>query len=350
MIYLTTGSNGSGKTLLTLRDVREKSIAESRPVYHNGRFDLVAEFGWKVAKLEDWQSLPDGSIFIGDECHNELPTRTGKDVPEWVRMLAEHRRRGFDFYLITQHPLNIDAFVRRIIGAPGWHRHLKRASGAPLVSVLTWPSVNIVCEKAGSGATAEVNIVKFPTEVYEWYKSTSLDTSKFRMPFQVKVLIAAVLLIPLVAWFGWKSYTQNRALTGKPPPGQMVPAASYVGNAPGSGAPGAAVQTPAQYLEAYKPRLQGLAYTAPRYDALTVPTSAPFPAGCVKSADRCQCYTDQGTKIPTTPELCAQIVNDGYFKDWGGGGGGSAPGSGIPSQQARPVLPNGPVQGGFARS
>lgn len=345
MIYLTTGANGAGKTLLTLRDVRAKSIEENRPVYHNGRFELIADFGWKVAKLEDWQSLPDGSIFIADECQNEMPTRTGKDVPEWIKMLAEHRRRGFDFFMITQHPLNIDAFVRRIIGAPGWHRHLKRASGAPLVSVLTWPSVNIVCEKAGAGATGETSMVPYPKEVYEWYKSTSLDTAKFKMPFQVKVLIGALVLLPLVGWYGWKSFSSSRALAGKPPAGQIAPASYQMVNASGPGAPGAAVQSPAQYIATYQPRLQGLAYTAPRYDALTVPTSAPFPAGCVKSDTRCQCYTEQGTKIPTTPELCAQIVNDGFYKDWGGGAVGSGPGAGSlgGGQQARQIMPNGPV-------
>lgn len=146
MIYLRTGANGTGKTLLTLRDVQEKSLKESRPVYHNGRFE-VAPGGpldsWQKVDFKDWQTVPDGAIFVIDECHNELPPRpSANQPPDWIRMLAEHRRRGFDFYLITQHPLNIDAFVRRLIGSPGWHQHLKRASGAPLVSVLQWAAVN----------------------------------------------------------------------------------------------------------------------------------------------------------------------------------------------------------------
>lgn len=146
MIYLRTGSNGTGKTLLTLRDVRAKSLLENRPVYHNGRFEVVPGGpldAWQKVDFKDWQSVPDGAIFIIDECHNDMPLRgSSAPLPECIKMLAEHRRRGFDFYLITQHPMNLDAFVRRLIGSPGWHQHLKRVSGAPLVSVLEWSGVN----------------------------------------------------------------------------------------------------------------------------------------------------------------------------------------------------------------
>ncbi|MDD5333649.1 MAG: zonular occludens toxin domain-containing protein [Rhodoferax sp.] len=336
MIYLRTGANGSGKTLLTLRDVREKSIKESRPVYHNGRFQLTADFDWKKIDIKDWQSVPDGAIFLVDECHNDFPIRTSREaVPEYVRMLAEHRVRGFDFFMITQHPLNMDAFVRRLIGAPGWHQHLKRASGGPLVSVLEWPSVNEVCQKAGSGASGSVSMVPFPTEVYNWYKSTSLDTAKIRIPFQLKVFVGALLLVPVLIYFAYTSFVANKAGSAKRPIAPGSAATSVVTSArPGVDAPlPGQKQSPAEYLATYKPRIEGLAYTAPRYDELTKPTSAPFPAGCVQMGERCSCYTEQGTKIPTTDMLCRQIAKDGYFKDWGGTGSGGA----------RQVVPNGPT-------
>lgn len=124
MLYLSSGANGAGKTLFTLKDVRDLQVKTGRPVAHNGRFELVAEFGWKQIDAKEWQQEPDGTIFLFDECHNDFPVRgTGSAVPDYVKMLAEHRRRGFDFFLITQHPMNVDAFVRRLIGPPGWHRH-----------------------------------------------------------------------------------------------------------------------------------------------------------------------------------------------------------------------------------
>lgn len=317
MIYLITGANGSGKTLLTLRDVRAKSIKESRPVYHNGRFAPVAGGeldSWHLIDMKDWQSVPDGAIFFVDECHNDFPPRSSKDaVPEHVKMLAEHRRRGFDFYLICQHPLNFDAFVRRLIGSPGWHRHHKRASGAALVSVLEWSAVNEVCQKAGSGASAQTSMVAFPKEVYSWYTSTSLDTAKVKIPFQVKLLAVCLVVVPMLGWFAYRTFTNQSQARLTP----VVPAAvpSKVPGSPSSSGV-AHVQTSTEYLATFVPRVEGLPHTSPRYDDSTKATDAPFPAACVSMGPRCDCYSQQATKLPTSKELCLQIVKNGYFKDW----------------------------------
>lgn len=326
MIYLRTGANGSGKTLLTLRDVREKSLAESRPVYHNGRFKLVADFGWQEINIKDWQSVPDGAIFIVDECHNDFPVRSGKEpVPEHIKMLAEHRRRGFDFYLITQHPLNLDAFVRRLIGAPGWHQHLKRASGAPLVSVLEWPSVNEVCQKAGAGESGSVKMVPYPKEVYSWYESTSLDTAKLKIPFQVKVLIACLFLVPVLAFYGYKTFFDR--LPGAKSPRQSAQTSAQ-SSAPASSpaVPDSKRQlTPLEYAASFQPRVEGLPYTAARYDEQTKPVTAPYPAACVSMGSRCTCYSQQGTRLDVPSSVCRQIVRDGFFMDWSPSGLAAAP-------------------------
>lgn len=321
MIYLRTGANGAGKTLLTLRDVREKSVKESRPVFYNGRFELVADFGWTKIDVKDWESAPDGAIFLFDECHNDFPIRDKKEVPRYVSQLAEHRRRGFDFFLITQHPDNIDPFIRRLIGSPGWHQHLKRASGAPLVSVLEWPAVNNNCQKNGAGKTAAVKMVTYPKEVYDWYVSTSLDTAKLVIPKQVWFLGAAVILIPLMGYFAVTSFTKQSAERvaninkmaasqggGTVAPGQVVGSLR--------GGPAGAVQTTAEYFASLRERLPGFAHTAARYDALTVPTTAPFPAACIQSKKGCDCYSQQATRLVVPVDVCKQIVATGYFVDW----------------------------------
>lgn len=319
MIYLTTGGNGAGKTLLTLRDVREKSIKEGRPVVHNGRFEVVEGgelAGWKKADFKDWQAEPDGTIFVVDECHNDLPIRKASEgLPEYVKMLAEHRRRGFDFFLITQHPLNMDMFVRRLISSPGYHRHLKRVSGAALVSVLTWPAVNDRCEKNGAGASAATAMVPYPKEVYKWYVSTSLDTAKVKIPFQAKVLAVCLLLVPIFGYMAYKNLSGR--IKPKESPSMVVSSGQTGSGVVQGSSPDKVVQTPAQYVASYAPRVEGLGYTAARYDDLTKPTEAPRPAACVKMANRCQCYTQQATKLVVPETICLQIVKDGYFQDWG---------------------------------
>jgi len=324
-IYLTTGANGAGKTLFTLKEVRDRQLKENRPVYHNGRFRLKADFGWQQIDFKDWQKCPDGSIFLIDECHNDMPIRrSGADVPDHIKMLAEHRVRGFDFYLITQHPSNIDVFVRRIIGPPGRHTHLKNAWGSPLVSKITWNAVKTDCEKPGAGADGSVEMVARPKEVFEWYESATLHTAKPKLPKQFFMAIAA---IPLVLALGYTAYSTfmsssfMQAATGEAQqaPTQAADAAAAV--VPGLPAPTRAdnesrPMTTAEYIQQYRPRISDLPHTAPAYDELTRPVVVPYPAACISSATRCSCFSQQATPLTISEATCRDIAQRGFFMAW----------------------------------
>lgn len=321
MLYLITGANGAGKTLNTLKWVRERSVKENRPVCHNGRFEPV-EGGelstWKKAEFKDWQDEPDGTIFLVDECHNDLPLRSPSvAVPDHVKMLAEHRRRGFDFYLVTQHPQNIDNFVRRLIGSPGWHRHLKRTFGADLVSCIEWNAVNPNCEKDGSSRTGTVTMTPFPKEVYTWYKSASLHTGKKRIPKMVYVLLAAVLVIILASFFGVKMLRKQTGMDENLPAQADKTGSVFTPGAPGTSRPTVpTVKTSEDYLSERTARIPDFPHSAPIYDAATAPVTAPYPAACVLMKNVCRCYTQQATVLNTSQDICNQIVKNGYFVDW----------------------------------
>jgi len=321
MLYLITGANAAGKTLNTLKWVREQSVKEGRPVCHNGRFEPV-EGGelqsWKKIDAKDWQAQPDGTIFLIDECHNDFPLRpTGSTPPDYVRMLAEHRRRGFDFYLVTQHPQNIDVFVRRLIGPPGWHRHLKRTFGADLVSVLEWSAVNPNCEKDGSGKTGTVTMQAFPKEVYGWYRSASLHTGKKRIPKAVWMLAACALLVPVFGYFAITGFYGNVTKHAKPSTENetTVPGQTPLQDRQQPSQPNRKL-TAHEYVTERVARLADFPHTAPAYDDVTKPTEAPYPAACVQMGKTCKCYTQQATLLQVSGAVCLQIVAQGFFMDW----------------------------------
>lgn len=329
MLFLRTGANGSCKTIFTLKDVRTLQLETGRPVAWNGRFKLKpekeAEFGWKRIDFKDWQSEPDGTIFFIDECHNDLPIRPNSaPVPDHVRMLAEHRARGFDFFLLTQHPGNIDNFVRKLIGAPGWHQHLKRMFGASKgTRVLQWDSVHMNCEKDGSGKTAQIDTRAQPKEVYDWYDSATLHTGKRRIPKQVWYFVGGIVVA-----VGGGAFAVHKLLsmTGTKPPEQ---AQAQAASSPAAGGPvtgsasGSSERKPmskAEYIEAYQPRIPSLMHTAPIYDKLTEPKRVPVAAACVEmKSDRlgqpfgCKCYTQDATPYPVDLSMCRQLVAHGAF-------------------------------------
>ncbi|MBT2337472.1 hypothetical protein J7E49_26665 [Variovorax paradoxus] len=322
MLYLRTGANGSCKTLFTLKDVREMQLKELRPVCYNGRFKLkpekLKEFGWKLIEFKDWQAEPDGTIFLMDECHLDLPKRpNGSAVPLYVSKLAEHRARGFDFFLLTQHPSNIDSFVTKLVGSPGWHQHLKRAFGASnMTSVLQWSAVNNTCEKDGSGRSAQVTMRGQPKEVYDWYDSAELHTGKRKIPKQFWMVAIgvpiALSMFYLAGKLMWDRTHKN-----------VDPVASSVAGGPVTGAPASQREKPlttTEYIAAYRPRLPGLMHTSPVYDKLTEPKRVPVPAACVAmKTDRlgqpfgCKCYTQDATPYPVDLAMCQQLVAHGAF-------------------------------------
>lgn len=351
MLYLVTGANGTGKTLLTLKHVKELADKESRPVCHNGRFDPAPDGplkSWRKIDIKDWQAEPDGTIFFVDECHNDFPKRgTNEPTPEYVRMLAEHRKRGFDFFLISQHPMNIDAFVRRLIGNPGWHRHLKRVAGAQLVSQLQWDAVNPNCERPGSGDTGQVQMVPYPKEVYGWYHSAQLHTGKRAIPRAVWVALACAIAVPALGYVGWRSLMGNKALN----PNLASPATAASGAVAVSPAQGqqrqqsAAPLTAQEYVASRTPRIPGLQFTAPAYDQVTAPKEAPFPAACldgVKPGTKqrtCTCWSQQATMLPMEEGLCRQIAERGYFMDWKAPAAQLAPAAAVPPAASSAVVP-----------
>lgn len=334
MLYLVTGGNGAGKTLNTLKWCKELADKDARPVCYNGRFDLNPDGplkNWKKIDAKDWQNEPDGTIFFFDECHNDFPVRpNGSPVPDYVRMLAEHRKRGFDFFLITQHPQNIDVFVRRLIASPGYHRHLKRVFGADLVSVLEWSAVNPQCERPGSGDSGSVKTVPFPKEVYGWYKSAMLHTGKRKIPKAVWLLAACVLAVPVLGYVAWSKMPTGKSQEAKEDSPVLGPSRAPLVQ---RSAPTGPVSAQA-YVTRYVPRIEGMPHTAPAYDDLVKPVQAPYPAACIerKAKDDCTCYTQQGTKLQTPKDLCRQIVENGFFMDWAGPQ--SAPGAHSSHRQA----------------
>ncbi|SCX69072.1 zonular occludens toxin domain-containing protein [Variovorax sp. EL159] len=319
MLYLRTGANGSCKTLFTLEDVRKMQVAEGREVYYvKDRFKpnaiITEEFGWVGIEFKEWLQLPNNAIILADECHKDLPKRApSAPVPEHVQMLAEHRARGFDFFLLTQHPMNIDEFVRRLIGAPGYHQHYKRIfGGTKSTRILQWDSVNPECEKDGSGKNAQGSTRSHPEHVYSWYESASLHTAKVRIPKQVFIVAGCVIVVPLMLYYAYdKLRPKEPAKVSQT--GDAASSGSF-GMGTNSNASERKPMTQAEYIASYQPRIAGLMHTAPAYDKLTEPKRVPVPAACVEMKSvGCKCYTQDATPYPVDLAMCRQLVAQGAF-------------------------------------
>lgn len=217
-------------------------------------------------------------------------------------------------------------FVRKLVQAPGWHQHIKRLGGAlPVANVIQWDAVELQCEKPGSGKSGEVKTRPYPREVYDWYESATIHTGKRRIPKQVWVLLACLVLVPVLLYLGI-SGIGKRADKAKADAAVI----EQLKVAPKPSGP----KTAGDLLASYVPRVPGLQHTAPAYDELTKPKRVSVPAACVEShSGGCKCYTQDATSYPTTQDICRQIVKHGVFFDF------APEGQQVAQQQMQPQRP-----------
>jgi zona occludens toxin (predicted ATPase) len=171
MINLSMGLPGAGKTLFTIAFVKEMVEKEHRPVFYSGINDLALD--WYEHDAEKWMECPEDAIIVIDECQRIFrPRGSGAKVPEFISGLETHRHKGFDIFLITQHPMLMDADDRRLAKQ---HWHICRKFGMQRATVLQFES----CKEQPLSHTAIARCFewKYPKEVFKYYKSANSTPS-----------------------------------------------------------------------------------------------------------------------------------------------------------------------------
>ena len=148
------------------------------------------------ALVIDWRTCPDGSIIVIDEVQLVPPynNNKAKDDPI-VQELTIHRHRGFDFYFITQSPSYLHPTIKELISC---HLHITRPYWrTPKIyqfgSLRAYP--NTLINKLNCESKFDFKPKDF---IFKLYKSTSIDTSKKRLPaglFGFGAFIAVALFV-----------------------------------------------------------------------------------------------------------------------------------------------------------
>lgn len=317
MLYLTTGTPGAGKTLWTIATVEARRKRENREVYFFNIKGLTLD--WKELTLEQvmrWWELPHGAIIVIDEAQDVFPKgSTSTKPPEHADRIAKHRHGGFDIYLVSQHPMKLDSNVRKDVEE---HRHLMRKFGTHWSTVHLWKGCRDNCDKTRKDSIATQ--WRYPAEVFDWYKSAEVHTVRLAVPWKVWAVLAVPVFIGVLTWWVFWGRTSMRA-PAEPAPGAQpakLEAQRALGPASASGRRYQAPQSPAAYLTSYKPRIEGLPHTAPRYDDLTAPVRVPVVVGCwrTESGTEGWCITQQGSRLKLPQIVIAAFIESGQFVDF----------------------------------
>lgn len=305
MIRLITGLPGHGKTLWTVSQLlAERARDDSRPL----RVDGIRGLTVPHVPIEGiaWQDAADGSLIVIDEAQRVFPTRGAGTPPAHVAALSTHRHRGIDIWLVTQHPGNIDSYVReRLIEE---HIHVMRVMGSESAMVYRWNEVETDPRSESAKAAALVEPWRYPKEVYNAYSSAVLHTAKRRIPWRKVLLVACGLLAPVLF------VVALAALPGQPE--ETVPDVAQASPGSPQAAPAAApILTAEEWLARYTPRIEYRPESAPAYDRYMADARPPR-VFCVDVKDvGCSCYTEQATRwTGINQATCKRVARNGIYE------------------------------------
>ncbi len=323
MFYLFTGQPGAQKTANMIHFVMTDSQFQGRPVFFFN-INACTVPNWVELSLEEverWYELPEGSVILIDEGQELFrPQKWDKAKSETVTRLEKHRHKGYDILMTTQHPMLINADVRRQVQQ---HRHYKKPFGLKS-SAQVWERCvddpnDYHMKKEASSVSGSV-----PKEVFTLYKSTVLNTHKARPPKKLYFFAAALvgfiaLAINFYLGMNDPSPTQPQTATSEASitdsiTGFVKPAASA--KAEEKGFQPFYPLDPTKYAQMFTPRIDGIPSSAPIYDELVKPTVAPKTRcfGFMRDGEyQCRCVTQQMTPVEMEYDQCVYVVNNGLW-------------------------------------
>ena len=148
MIYLYTGTPGSGKSLHTAEQIVKWIKIYKSPVIANFDFDIsrlkfkgyaaflkmdnlsinpesLVRFSELYKEKRKWRRVPEEHILlIIDECQLIFNCRSwnAKDRAEWISFFTQHRKLGYRIILICQFAEMIDKQIRSLVEYEYVHR------------------------------------------------------------------------------------------------------------------------------------------------------------------------------------------------------------------------------------
>lgn len=318
MITLITGGPGLGKSALAVSMLLKEY--KDRPIFSNIN-GLTLDHS-PLPKLDEWTrevenaqgtfehhfTFPSGSIVVIDECQQFFrPRAAGSKVPPYISAFETHRHRGIDFILITQGSRLIDSNLRSLVKG-GKHIFLKSS----YVGRFRYEKSEVINEddKSSYGLASKRKYV-LPKDAFNLYKSAELHTKppRSKLPLAAYLVIGAVLIGSVLAY---RSYDRIHGFVA----GQDTPARSHT---TGSGAerPASGVKSTLAHsmpiTEALTPTDPHNPLSAPLYAPVAPRPVPPEVQGCIASARKCTCYSQQQTPIWVPDEQCRGRAAGEYY-------------------------------------
>lgn len=327
-LNIVTGALGAGKTLFAIEqaDLLVRS-GDAAKVYQIGIHDPdVRKLPPLPFPLEEWHLRADAgelknAVIIVDEFHKLLPPRgLNTRPPPFVEEMAEARRRGVRFLLLTQSG-EFDHFLK----GTRLNRHffVQRKAGIGRATILEWtgrfvPNPN---ENHHAKKEAIVHLWKHPVKQYgDWYKSAESHHFRARIPLRLWVVplflaVAGFVAYNAVAKVGDLMDPDSVKLPGAA--GLIQSASDMPHQVDPKGKRSIVTTNAGEYLARFEPVVPFMPWSAPAFqerDVLANPELLCIAVGH-DGDEGCHCYTEQMTRPaqPVDEAMCKEIARHGVY-------------------------------------
>ena len=327
MIYLFTGNMGTGKTsrvvamILDNEDNLFKMTLEDgtevdRPLYFCHVDGLNAK-KFKAHELTEEQIqaaplrdvIPQGAVLIVDEAHYTYPVRAAaRGVPPYIQELTELRHHGHTVILITQHPSQLDIFVRNLVSK---HTHIERKAIG--LKQYSWYKCVTSLDNPAAVSGVESSGFKPPKKAFPYYKSSNQHKGmRQKIP---KAVWALVLILGFIGWKGYGVYSSYQRGVNpevvqtqeQSQQAESIPEMQVSNRAPSASMGGDLTAT------LFVPTLAEKPESKPLYNSVRQVKTYERIAACVGGGQSgCTCYSDQATPLAeVTDAMCREYVKHG---------------------------------------
>jgi zona occludens toxin len=277
---------------------------------------------WPVEMVDRWwDDMPSGSIWIIDEAKDVGFGQRGKDKrkPEYIDKLSVHGHHDLDIYFICQDPMQLDVDIRRLINIQLYMTRPLNMRRAVIYTFRGYQQIPSDAWRRSQALKQAESKKKFSySKKYQqgYISATAHEAIKLRFPPKLLLLPVLVGVVVWLLMFAW-----NRLMGEKDEPASSatgaVAAAVTGAQAPTAATPaaGAGVLSGEEWSARFKPRVPGVAHSAPAYDSFTVqdyPRTLCIIVGS-PGDDECKCYTQQVTRLAVEDDMCRTYVTNGAF-------------------------------------
>ena len=293
-----------------------------------------------------YEHIEKDSLVVIDELQNFFPNVKTKLDDKMMKFVAEHGHHGLDILTMGQNLMDCHSV---------WRRRTERKlmffklSATGRENSYSWTAYQAIPQNGRdpTWAKATSGTRKYDPKYFGTYKSHEDGTQnkgnhqdkRFNVFNRKTITVGIPVIFGLVGlgcWYlyGYFAHPTDHIVKMQAPQQQQATQQAPTANAqPRQGTTTVNQSTPPQPPQTdsadpnnFRPRYMGHPESAPAYDTMRQVVSMPTVYACIADADRCQCYTDQSTRIDMVDSECRKhLQNTVYnpYKKNGDGGIGS---------------------------